>query len=437
MSKVKFYPRSKKGSSKIQVRISISRKQLFHLTTSKSIQDVETQWDFNKALPIEPKKAKVLQHLKLKIEDYLSDAEYGRADKALSRVTSDDIKKIIYDFNDIPEADRNFTKSASKSLSLYIDRFISRCRKKGYRTKDNKLKSYSEGTLSKYSQLKTSIDLFSQEEGIKVNINSFDSKLIDRYESFITEQYAVSTAGRKLKTLKTVLKTAYEKDKENVHPDFRSIKGYTYETTVVPLTEAEQELIYATPMPSDLMEYAKDWLLVFCGTGQRFSDVIRMDKSMIQDNVLTITQKKTGATVEIPLFDRVKRVIEKYDGFPPKLSENESSQNTHLNKMFKLVCAECQINEELNEYKNGKLGKYPKYDLITTKTGRKSLATYLYRELKWEVQSCMAITGHVSPQNFFIYVGGKDNPLNEINRQRIEEINKKTVENRSSKLKIS
>jgi integrase len=435
MATVNFYPRTKKGSSKIQARISIGRHKNFLISTRISVSDVENDWDFKKKTPRDSKRAKFLSVLETKFLNHITDMEIDLS-KSISDIKSDDFRQIVYDIHRIPEKERTFTKDDSKSISSYIDKYVTKRITKGYRTKGNQLKQYAKGTLRKYEQLKATIELFEKEEGIKANLNSFDSKLIDSFESFLTDQYAISTAGRKLKSLKTILTNAYNEGEE-VDPYFRNIKGYSYETTVVPLSEMEQELIFSTPMPNDVMEYAKDWLLMLCGTGQRFVDCNALTKDNIKNDAIVLTQRKTGATVEIPIFDRVQRIIDKYDGFPPKFSDNEGSQNAHLNKMVKDVCEECEINEVLKESKNGKIGEYPKHELITTKTGRKSLATYLYKESRWDAQSCMAITGHKQLENFFIYVGGKNSAITEANKLRVSEINKIIIENRSKSLKAS
>ncbi|TLP75701.1 tyrosine-type recombinase/integrase [Maribacter sp. ACAM166] len=433
MATVNFYPRTKKGNSKIQARISIGRHKNFLISTKISVPDVENNWDFKKKMPRDARIVKYLTAIETKFLNHITDVELDLS-KSVSDITGDDFRQIIYDIRRIPEKERTFTKTDTKSITDYIDAFIKKCEKKGYRTKGNKLKQYTKGTLRKYEQLKSTLELFQKEEGVKINLNSFDNKTIDSFESFLTEQYAISTAGRKLKSLKTILTAAYN-DNQEVDPYFRNIKGYSYDTTVVPLSEMEQELIFSTTMPNEIMEYARDWLIVLCGTGQRFVDCNALTKDNIKDGAIVLTQRKTGATVEIPIFDRVKRVIDKYGGFPPRFSDNEGSQNAHLNKMVKEVCEECEIKEVLNESKNGKIGEYPKHELITTKTGRKSLATYLYKELRWDAQSCMAITGHKQLENFFIYVGGKNSAITEANRLRVEEINKMTVDKRSENLK--
>jgi integrase len=433
MATVNFYPRTKTGNSKIQARISIGRKMDFLVSTRISVPEVQMNWDFETKAPRDPRVKKLLDIIEAKFLNHIADVELDLS-RAVSDINSEDFRKIIYDIHKIPERERTFRKGDGSLLIQYVDKFITTCKKRGYRTRDNKLKQYTPSTLWKYEQLKSTLELFQKEEGVKLHLDSFDKKRIDAFEDFLTEQYAISTAGRKLKSLKTVLSKAFDAG-EKVHPDFRQIKGYSYETTVVPLSEAEQELIFATPMPTKELEVAKDWLLILCGTGQRFVDCNSMTKDMVKDGLIHVTQRKTGAKVEIPIFDRVGRIIEKYDGFPPKISDNEGSQNVILNRLVKDVCRVCEIDEVLDESKNGKRGKYPKYELITTKTGRKSLATYLYKELRWDAQSCMAITGHKQLENFFIYVGGKNSAITEENIKRVAEINKKTIEKRSKHLK--
>jgi integrase len=439
MASVSFYPRTKKGSSKIQVRIVLGRAKRFLISTQISVENVETDWDFKKKMPREPRRKRILEMMRTKFLNHITDVELDLSlGNPIDHITTDDFRKIVYDIHRTPERLRTYKKTESESFNGYTQTFIARCKEKGYRTKSNKLKQYTIGTLRKYKQMIDTVALFEGEEKSKMYLNSFDSKMVDRFESFLTEHYAISTAGRKLKALKTILTDAYNHNKD-VNPHFKLIKGYSYETTVVPLSEMEQEIIFATPMPTKELEVARDWLLVLCGTGQRFVDVNTLAgenvKNHIKDGVISIKQRKTGNVAEIPIFDRVQRIIDKYDGFPPTFTDNESSQNAKLNELIKEVCKECGLKEELDEIKNGKRGLYKKHELITTKTGRKSLATYLYKELRWDAQSCMAITGHKQLDNFFLYVGGKNSAITEANKKRVAEINKDTIEKRGKKIK--
>lgn len=434
MATVNFYPRSKNGASKIQVRVIIGRTATFLLSTKFSVNNVETDWDFKKKMPRDVRRKKALEAIRAKFLNYITDVELDLT-KSVADITSDDFKTIIYDIHNTPEKLRTFKRRNSENFKGYIDSYLERCRKRGYRTKGNELKQYTEATLAKYSQLKATLDLFEKEESIVTQLNSWDSKLCDTFENFLVEHFAVSTAGRKLKALKTILTAAFKEGKQ-VDPFFNSIKGFSYKPTVVPLSEDEQELIFATPMPTKELEVAKDWLLVLTGTGQRFGDANRFTKDHIKDGAIQIIQKKTGNKAIIPIFDRVQRIIDKYDGFPPKFSDNASSQNVTLNLLVKDVCEIAGIVEMLESVKNGVKGRYPKHELISTKTGRKSLATYLYKEKRWDVQSCMEITGHKAPENFFTYVGGKISAITDENKRRIKEINQETREKRSVNLNI-
>ncbi len=129
-----------------------------------------------------------------------------------------------------------------------------------------------------------------------------------------------STANRTLRCLKTVLLDAQNNGK-NIN---RLINNFTIENVPsikVFLSFDEIEKIKnANVIGNDLIT-AKHWLIIGCYTGQRVSDLLRMNLSMVFtkiDNegnkfpILELTQIKTGNDVSIPLHDEVLKILESY-----------------------------------------------------------------------------------------------------------------------------
>lgn len=134
------------------------------------------------------------------------------------------------------------------------------------------------------------------------------------------------------------------------------------------------------------MERIKDMFVLSCNLGQRFSDMIRINKSCFDRNIFSILQQKTGHSVRVDIekmsLDRktTYHILEKYDYHPP-LSSKEKSDISSFDKYIKQLLQ--YIGEEFNqEVKretkvNGhiKVDYYPKWKLISSHTCRRTFIT--------------------------------------------------------------
>lgn len=154
----------------------------------------------------------------------------------------------------------------------------------------------------------------------------------------------------------------------------------------------------------------RDWLIIGVRTGLRISDISRLSHINIQEDKISIKNKKTTTFVTIPLHSQVKKILNKRDGnLPRKISEAK------FNKYVKEVVSEAEITEEIYGSKKSliitsknekiyrkKEGYYKKYELISSHTCRRSFVSNLYGELP--NRTIMEITGHQSEVQFEKYV---------------------------------
>jgi len=168
------------------------------------------------------------------------------------------------------------------------------------------------------------------------------------------------------------------------------------------------------------LKHARDWFIIGCYTGQRISDLMRMNKKMIctktdiegeEFKFIELTQEKTGSRVTIPLMDEVEEILNKYNGdFPPVFSSDKSSNDTLFNRYIKKVCKLAGINEIVkglvfNEEENrNEIKDTEKYNLISSHTCRRSFATNFYGNPKLPTPIIMAITGHKTEKTFLDYI---------------------------------
>ena len=223
-------------------------------------------------------------------------------------------------------------------------------------------------------------------------------------------KYAINTIARLFKEIKSVCFFA-EHFGITLNPQIRKISVKTEKVNHIYLTLDELKQIKQCNLPNYL-DNARDWLIVSCFTGQRVSDFLKFDSSMIREEngtrFLEFTQQKTGKLMSIPLHPEVEEILNKRNGqFPRSISDQR------YNEYIKEVCKKAEINNVVTGSKNNpeinrKLtGKFEKWELVTSHIGRRSLATNFYGNVPTSILK--SITGHSSEQQFLRYIGKAEN----------------------------
>ena len=114
-----------------------------------------------------------------------------------------------------------------------------------------------------------------------------------------------------------------------------------------------------------------------------------------------ITSKKTRVKTFIPIHPVVQRICQKYDWSLPHVS------NQHFNDEIKKAAKIAGINSLVSkrEYFKGKpiQKTYPKYELITSHTCRRTCATNMYLS-GVSIDLIMAVTGHKTSHQVMDYI---------------------------------
>lgn len=135
--------------------------------------------------------------------------------------------------------------------------------------------------------------------------------------------------------------------------------------------------------------------------GQRFSDVEPLlGKPLdISNNKLTLIQQKTEAKVTVPFTERVKTLVEKYNGTLPIVTISQ------VDRGIKKICKMAGIVEPIkcSEHRNGELYAYevPKYKLVSSHSARRSFISQGLKMMDAKVLS--KITGHTTDASFNKY----------------------------------
>jgi len=103
---------------------------------------------------------------------------------------------------------------------------------------------------------------------------------------------------------------------------------------ILALTEEELTKLIEANLTGHL-DKARD-LFVFCAlTGMRYSDSQAFNPSWVtSEQILEFKQAKTGGKAMPPLYEVSRKILAKYDGYLPKISNQKINDNMKKIKYF-------------------------------------------------------------------------------------------------------
>lgn len=267
-------------------------------------------------------------------------------------------------------------------------------------------------TASTYKRYWVFLNLFERFEGYRsghIMLHDINAALIREFIEFGKEaSYSDNTLSRSVGFMRTILNHLEKKGTRTTINEVE-IPRYRKSQTSVILSEEELVKIKEAGVSKEL-EAARDWLIISCYTGQRISDFMRFEQSMVETiagcSCLSFVQRKTGKQIILPLHPMVEEVLIKNNSrFPQKIS------HIKYNEYIKDVAREAGITEEIvasiRQGHRNVLDVIPKWKAVTSHIGRRSFATNFYGKIPTAL--LIVATGHSSEAMFQKYV----NRLNE------------------------
>lgn len=436
MASIKYYPQKKTGKCKVYIRLSLGRGQDFRLSTGLTISDA-SKWLNGMPDTLHKGNKKLyskLNDFSLHIDKALLEAEKD-VNINTKELTSVWLKNHINTYFN--------SKKIDNTANLYLVPFALRFANnlKTYKKKGIKYE-HKESTKKKYKSFVNILEGFDDYRGVKTHIKNVGKEYCDDLEDYLKKERgkALNTVGRNLKMLKTILKDAEAKGLK-VDATYKDIKGFQGETIVTKLSFEEIDDIYYTDMKTDNLQIAKEWIIIGVYTGQRISDLYRMNKKMLVKNsgedFISLTQYKTKKKVLIPVHHRVREILDKYNNdFPPNLYKNEESNRAKLSKLSKEVCRLSGLISIERGRLNGVVGMYPKYKLIQNHTFRRSFCSNYYNKEGWSVPMIKAISGHLSDSSFLLYIDADDTKPNFMAAKMFKDEKNKASANHKNSMKV-
>ncbi len=269
----------------------------------------------------------------------------------------------------------------------------------------------TEGTLTKFTNLKNHLIEFQKKKYINLTFGAIDLSFYDSFVNYLIydkkdNKLNSNSAYKNIALLKTFLAWSYDRGL-NKYDYFRKFKKKEFAVDIVTLSEKELKQLENLDLSDQenlRLDKTRDLFLFACYTGARFSDIFNINRADIKENVWFLRQLKTKSTTEIPLMDKALLILDKYENYEKPLPV---ITNQKLNQYLKELCEKAKLSAtvRITEQKGNQSieAEYPKYELITTHTARRTFIT-LSLTKGMNAQIVMSITGHKSYNSFKKYV---------------------------------
>lgn len=377
----------------------------FKYSTGQKISPED--WDFENRMPktYRGSKGVKFRHLTVILQQYarLLEDEIKQAEIDRRPLTRSILKKAF---------DRNFKGIKEKDLSFIeaVQDFIDSKNASG---------GQSDSWNQKYSNLKAKLELFEKHLKRPIYFEDIDEAWIDQYSGFLRnlktkpfKPHNDNTLHRNINFLFTFLIWAKGKHHDL---DLDQIKNPVkkYQADDVHLTLQEVEAIEKLELKPTL-DRVRDMFLIGVYSGQRFSDYSVFEKADLQGQIIVKRAEKTENESYIPLHDKLKALLDKYNWKLPKISSQKF--NPHIQKICKLAGIDTKVKETVYRGNEKEVNYLPKYEAVTSHTARRTFIT-LAAEQGMADHLIMKITGIRDPKTLLKYKKTSD-------RSVIEAMNK-------------
>ncbi|MEC4048467.1 site-specific integrase [Flavobacterium sp. SUN046] len=433
MATVNFLYRSTKHKANLHLRLLYRYNDCdFVFGANTKFEVLKDYWNENHIIDKKTKKIKGTKEVsilnkRLEVSNELNKIE-NHVLNAFNTVSTDEVNKewlqtqIDYYYNPPQEAEQLPT-----GLLKYFDYFI-----------EAKKNEITNGTQKKYNVTKHLLERYQNTKSTQIKIADVNDKFKIDFENYcLKNNYALNTISKDLRTIKTVCNHAKHNGISTSH-QLDKIKTPQHKTEKIYLTFEELTKIENIDKRrlNDNYDNAKDWLIISCYTGQRISDFMRFDKSMIRYEknkqgilkpFIEFTQVKTNKVMTVALHPKVIEILEKRnDDFPKPISD--AKYNLYIKQVCRIagitdVIKGSRLTDINNEDKTEKktknkdevkqfrkeVGMYKKWELVTSHIGRRSFATNFYGTIP--TTYLINVTGHSTEAMFLNYLGKSNKDL--------------------------
>lgn len=380
------------GTTPIYFQYSYDRTKRTLLNTGKSVEPA--CWDGEKGKvkrshPNAEALNKFVNTLKLRLETIIDDAILNKIDATIPFVIEKFHTEVL--------------SETPKGYGFYevLDRYIDTARSR-----------VSSGLITDYNALKRHLMEFEAFTKTKVTFATIiKAATYDDFNDYLRINAKNANGGKGLKpnsvgkqdkNLKTFLNNCMRRE---IIPffDLSFMKKMGEKTFSVFLKETElDELLKFDLSKKPKKEIMRDLFMIGCETGLRYCDYSRLTKHHLSDKVIRISTLKTHDIIVIPVSDRLRTVLSKYEDYDAFQVSNQYL-NREIKKIMKMAGFTSQV--VFPDKKGTKTIEvvYEKWQMISSHTCRRSFCTNQFLK---GVPSILIrkISGHKTEKAFLEYI---------------------------------
>ncbi|MEL6944141.1 MAG: phage integrase SAM-like domain-containing protein, partial [Bacteroidota bacterium] len=249
--------------------------------------------------------------------------------------------------------------------------------------------------------------------GKAIGFDDFNFDLMKAYQDWWIAKdgsNSINTIANYWSKMKGVLKLGFrDKLHANLAFDDKDLTIKKVKTKLkIRLTDEEvKRLISLDLSDNEVLERVQDVAIAAIHCGLRISDYQSLSLDRLKtdekgNKYIEVVTKKITKPVILPVLPELEKVLKKYDGKLPIMSDQ------HFNRKFKEVLQRCIPNSTYTRIynENGKTISENcfKWQYASSHACRRTFATHFYLVHKVPVLSLMAILAHATESQFFEYI---------------------------------
>ncbi|MCF2502585.1 site-specific integrase [Dyadobacter sp. CY107] len=265
-------------------------------------------------------------------------------------------------------------------------------------------------TVQRYKTAKNNLLEFQVNQKVMLDFGNWTEEMWNDYIAFLTfvKKFKINNIGFYQKQVKVILKAARKAKLYTIGEWLDNAKILAESPVDVYLNKKELAILENYDLSNnERLERVRDLFLIGCNTGFRISDWKQVKKENIKKTAsgnlyIEVVPEKSNATPpSCHLQNIVVRILDKYNGVLPTISEQK------FNQYIKELCELVGI-DELVTTKHIIAGRVTielvnKYTQVSSHTARRSYATNMYLD-GLPTYLIMKATGHGTEKNFIKYL---------------------------------
>lgn len=294
---------------------------------------------------------------------------------------------------------------------------------------DEKKRTAPTNSAKQYATTYRFLREFERDKRTRIAFQDVTIRFYERFRTYIYNKgYSDNYFGSMIKCMKTAYRTARDRDKLHTLNE-TSLRGFSApnvaaRTIYLSLEElqkiADVEITPATLLATfpdlasdnnfvhanlarkaEALNVIRNKFLLGAYTALRVSDFNHLRDVHVSGDFFRVTTQKTGAHVVIPIHPVIRRMID--SGFDISTPVTDQKINAHIKEVARMAGITQMVEGTKLIDHRAVVGFYPKCDLITTHTARRSAATNMYKAGIPTI-SIMRITGHTTEKSFMKYI---------------------------------